>query len=311
MTSTAMTSEQAVLAAVAFAVAAWMWRRQWLGQPTGPGARGVAPKVALARSDRDTVALATAAGIVLAEPVAARLVEACAWVAGVTGLDAAVWAPAGADAVVIAVVVAAVLDVAVIGLWRGAMLRPALRHSLIGLVLPAILVAGAPLLGQTASDAVAAVGEVPAPAACAPPDLAGDAIAGYGPEQLAHVATIVQVGREMGVPERGQVIAVATAMQESTLRNSAVGDHGTAFGVFQQRPVSGWGTRAEVTDVPHAARSFYTRLLRIPGWDRLPLWQVAQAVQRSAHPTAYAKHEPVAAQLVGAAANTPCTPERT
>jgi hypothetical protein len=306
-----VTGLAAVLAAAALGVAGWMWRRQWIAQPTGPGALGVAVKVGFGRSERDTIALATAAGIVLADPVAARLVEAVAGVAGLTGLDAAAWAPAGADVLALVVVVAAVLDVVVIGLWRGAMLRPALRHSLIGLALPAILVAWWPLLTQTAADARDAIGRVPTPAVCAPLDLAGDAVAGYGPEQLAHVATIVQVGREMGVPERGQVIAVATAMQESSLRNDAVGDQGTAFGVFQQRPVSGWGTRAEVTDVPHATRSFYTRLLRLRGWERLPLWQAAQAVQRSAHPTYYAKHEPVAAQLVGAAANTPCAPGRT
>lgn len=305
-----MTAGPVIFPAAALLVAAWMWRRQWLAQPAAPGVLGAVVKLAAGPSNRDTIALATAAGIVLAAPAAARLVEATAWVAGVTGLDAAAWAPASADGVVLAAVVAAILDVVVIGLWRGAMLRPALRHSVIGLLLPTLLVAGWPLLTQTASDAAAAIGKVPAPAACAPPDMAGDAIAGYGPEQLANVATIVQVGREMGIPERGQVIAVATAMQESALRNLNRGDR-DSLGLFQQRPSQGWGTPAQVRDPRYAARKFYDGLQRVPGWADLPLWQAAQAVQRSGYPTYYAKHEAVAAQLVGAATNISCTSGRT
>lgn len=305
-----MTAGTALLAAAAILVAAWMWRRQWITQPAAPGVLGAAAKLAAGLSDRDTIALSTAAGILLAEPAAARLVEATAWVAGITGLDAAAWAPASADVVVLAAVGAAILDVVVIGLWRGAMLRPALRHSLIGLLLPALLVAGWPLLTQTISDAVAAIGQVPAPAACALPDMAGDAVAGYGPEQLAHVATIVQVGREMDIPARGQVIAVAVAMQESTLRNLNHGDR-DSLGLFQQRPSQGWGSPAQVRDPRYAARKFYDGLQGVRGWDGLPLWQAAQAVQRSAYPTAYAKHEAVAAQLVGAATDTSCPSGRT
>ena len=300
----------ALLVAAALAVAGWRWVRQWRAQPVRPGPAGAVRTVVAGRSDRDTIALATAAGIMLAAPLAGYLVEAVAWLAGVTGLDAAAWAPAGADVVVAALVAVAVADVAVIGLWRGALLRPALRHSLIGLVLPMILVAGVPLLAQTTADAVTAVGQVPAPPVCvsASPDGAdpdGGTVAGYGPERLANVATIVQVGQEMGVPVRGQVIATATGMQESGLDNLDYGDR-DSLGLFQQRPSQGWGTPAQVRDPRYAAGKFYEALLRIPDWEDLPLWQAAQAVQRSAYPTAYAKHETVAAQLVGAVTNTDC-----
>ncbi|MHA6631862.1 hypothetical protein ACU61A_41070 [Pseudonocardia sichuanensis] len=303
-----MTTGTALLAAATLLLAAWMWWQQWITQPT-PVVLGAAGKIAFGRSDRDTIALATAAGILLAEEGAARLVEATAWVGGITGLDAAAWAPAGADAIVLAAVVAALADLALIGLWRGEMLRPALRHSLIGLLLPSLLVAGWPLLAQTTSDAAAAIGQVPPPPTCTPP-VQGDAIGGYGPEQLANAAVIVQVGREMGISERGQVIAVATAMQESTLRNLNHGDR-DSLGLFQQRPSQGWGSPAEVTDPRYAARKFYDGLQGVRGWDELPLWQSAQAVQRSAYPTAYAKHERTAAQLVGAATNVSCPSGRT
>jgi hypothetical protein len=295
----------ALLVTAALAVAARTWARQWHAQPVGPGPAGVARKFVLGRSDRDTIALATATGIVLAGPLAGYLVEAVAWFAGITGLDAAAWAPAGADAVVLALVVAAVVDVAVVGLWRGAWLRPALRHSLIGLVLPTILVAGTPLLAQTTSDAIEAVGQVPAPEVCVSTGPDRDTIVGYGPQRRANAAIVVQVGQEMGVPVRGQVIAIATAMQESSLDNLDHGDR-DSLGLFQQRPSQGWGSAAQVRDPRYAAQKFYEGLLRIRNWQDLPLWQAAQAVQRSGHPTAYAKHEAVAAQLVGAATNTTC-----
>ena len=299
----------ALLVAAALVVASWSWARQWRAQAVRPGVVGAVRTVVAGRSDRDTIALATAAGIMLAAPLAGHLVRAVAWLAGVTGLDAAAWAPAGADAVVLALVAAAVADVAVIGLWRGALLRPALRHSLIGLVLPMILVAGTPLLAQTTADAVSAVGQVPAPPVCVSTDPGGagpdSGIAGYGPERLANAATIVQVGEEMGVPVRGQVIATATGMQESSLDNLDHGDR-DSLGLFQQRPSQGWGTPEQVRDPRYAAHKFYEALLRIPNWEDLPLWQAAQAVQRSAYPTAYARHETVAAQLVGAVTNTDC-----
>ena len=258
----------------------------------------------------------------LAAPAAGYLVQATAWAAGITGLDAAAWAPAGTDAVVLLVAIAAALDLGLIGLWHGVkvleflkrsvigrrwpgLLGPARRHAVIGLLLPALLVAGGPLLWQTTSDAAAAIGQVPAPAACAPLGLQGDAIAGYGPEQLANAATIVQVGRDMGIPVRGQVIAVATAMQESSLINVDYGDR-DSLGLFQQRPSMGWGTPAQVRDQRYAAAKFYEALLRVRGWEGLPGWQAIQAVQRSAFPTAYTKHEKVAAQLVGAVAGTTC-----
>ena len=41
----------------------------------------------------------------------------------------------------------------------------------------------------------------------------------FNPEQVGHAATIVAVGVRIGVPIRGWIVAVATAIQESDLRN--------------------------------------------------------------------------------------------
>ncbi len=119
--------------------------------------------------------------------------------------------------------------------------------------------------------------------------------------QAANAATIVRqaIHQRMGV--RSAVIAVATAMQESMLRNIDYGT-GTALGLFQQQPDSGWGTPTQVTNPVYAARAFLTALQRHqasdPEWARQPLWASAQSVQNSAFPTAYAKWETQAASLV-------------
>ena len=62
-----------------------------------------------------------------------------------------------------------------------------------------------------------------------------------------NAAIIIQVGRELGVSDYGIVIALATAMQESTLRNLDWGDR-DSVGLFQQRPSAGWGTVEQLTD---------------------------------------------------------------
>lgn len=139
-------------------------------------------------------------------------------------------------------------------------------------------------------------------------------VAGWTKEAVGHASTIVQVGQEMGVPPRGWVIAVATAMQESTLRNLGhLGDRNDhdSLGLFQQRPSSGWGTPAQVQDPKYAARKFYSKLIKVDGWQQMALTKAAQTVQISAYPNAYAKWETKAAQLVdavsGGASKTPIT----
>ena len=97
------------------------------------------------------------------------------------------------------------------------------------------------------------------------------------------------------------LVALAAAAQESSLRNIHHGDR-DSLGLFQQRPSTGWGTPAELTDAAHATRLFFggrtnpnvgkTRgLLDVAGWASMSLTDAAQAVQLSAHPTAYAKWE--------------------
>ncbi|WP_328731537.1 heavy metal transporter [Streptomyces caniferus] len=119
------------------------------------------------------------------------------------------------------------------------------------------------------------------------------------PEQAANAATISAVGSSRGLPERAVTIALATAMQESGLRNIDFGDR-DSVGLFQQRPSQDWGTVQKIMDPVYSAGEFYRHLANVPGYSRLPLTVAAQKVQHSGYPQAYAKHEANAAQLTGA-----------
>jgi hypothetical protein len=114
--------------------------------------------------------------------------------------------------------------------------------------------------------------------------------------QWANAGTIAQVGYDRGLPERAVVIALATAMQESTLRNLDHGDR-DSLGLFQQRPSQGWGTPEQVQDPAYAAGQFYDRLVRVPGWDTMRLTDAAQIVQRSGFPEAYQRWDGFAQSL--------------
>ncbi|MFG1742088.1 M23 family metallopeptidase [Micromonospora chalcea] len=131
------------------------------------------------------------------------------------------------------------------------------------------------------------------------------ALGGIGPigdwnaEQVGNAATITTVGMGLGVPPRGWVIAVATAMQESSLINIRGGDR-DSVGLFQQRPSQGWGTPEQLHDPRYATTTFYQKLQAVDGWQAMPLTEAAQRVQRSAYPDAYARWEPDAARIVAA-----------
>lgn len=130
--------------------------------------------------------------------------------------------------------------------------------------------------------------------------------------QAVNAATISAVGTTRGMPERAVTIALATALQESTLRNIDYGDR-DSVGLFQQRPSQGWGTVEQIMDPVYSSEKFYEGLAEVPGYSRLPLTVAAQRVQRSGFPQAYAKHEPDAALLAAALtgrrpASLNCTP---
>ena len=108
--------------------------------------------------------------------------------------------------------------------------------------------------------------------------------------EQAEVATLVAaIGVGRGLPARAVSIALATAYQESKLRNIDYGDR-DSLGIFQQRPSQGWGTPKEVRNPYYATNAFYDALERIPDYQSLRITEAAQEVQRSGFPEAYEDH---------------------
>lgn len=125
------------------------------------------------------------------------------------------------------------------------------------------------------------------------------------PRQLENARTIIAVGKGHGIPAKGQVAAIATAIQESKLCNLNFG-HSDSRGLFQQRPSTGWGSAGDVTNTVRAAQAFYgvaahTRnpgLTDVRGWESMSVTRAAQSVQRSGTPNAFAQWEDEARWLV-------------
>ena len=118
--------------------------------------------------------------------------------------------------------------------------------------------------------------------------------------EQAHFASIIAgVSVRRGLPPRAASIALATAYQETGIRNLNYGDR-DSVGLFQQRPSQGWGTRQQLMDPHYATGKFYDALVKIKNWESADINDVAQKIQFSAHPEAYRDHEADARVLASA-----------
>lgn len=128
-------------------------------------------------------------------------------------------------------------------------------------------------------------------------------------EMRTNAEHIHRVGISLGVGSFGIAIALATAMQESSLRNINFGDR-DSVGLFQQRPSAGWGSVEQIMNPEYSARAFFggpkgpnfgkvRGLLDIRNWSSMKLSEAAQAVQMSAFPDAYQKWELSAWSWIG------------
>jgi hypothetical protein len=115
-------------------------------------------------------------------------------------------------------------------------------------------------------------------------------------EQAENATLIAAIGVSRGLPARAVSIALATAYQESKIRNLTHGDR-DSLGLFQQRPSQGWGTTAQVRDPHYATNAFYDALAKIPDYKSMRITEAAQKVQRSGYPQAYEEHAPDARTL--------------
>lgn len=105
--------------------------------------------------------------------------------------------------------------------------------------------------------------------------------------QRRNLEGVLDAGFKRRMPYKVMLAAVITVIQESVARNLKGGDRDSQ-GLFQQRPSQGWGTPAQVRNIQHASTKFFDAAIKIyrkkpntaPG-------DLAQQVQRSAHPHAY------------------------
>jgi hypothetical protein len=148
--------------------------------------------------------------------------------------------------------------------------------------------------------------------------LTSNPVAGLDATQMSNAIAIVQAGAELGVGKKAQIVAVATAMQESNLYNRAsyvvpeslrydhegYGADYDSVGLFQQRYTTGWGTVKSIMNPSESAKKFYRALMQVDGWQNMPLTYAAQTVQGSAFPGAYAKHQGNATAVVTAIRST-------
>lgn len=165
----------------------------------------------------------------------------------------------------------------------------------------------------------------PVPASLSAVTAAGETVT-LNHEQLTRAATIISVGKTDRIPARGQLIAIMTALTESSVRvlsnTSAYPDSGSlpndgnggdhdSVGLFQQRPAAGWGTVQHLMDPVWSSRAFYggptgpnhgspRGLLDVEGWQTLAPGAAAQAVQASAYPDRYTINQPVAEKVLTA-----------
>jgi hypothetical protein len=117
--------------------------------------------------------------------------------------------------------------------------------------------------------------------------------------QAAIAATIAGVAQHHDLPPRAVTVAYATALQESKLTNLRSGDR-DSVGIFQQRPSEGWGPARRIMNPIYATTRFFGALTQVPGYQTMPVYQAAQAVQHSADGYAYNQYASVATNMTRA-----------
>lgn len=188
----------------------------------------------------------------------------------------------------------------------------------------AVVVLGADMENAASVCSISDMGVQPVPAATGAVSINGR---GQTPldlttRQVTVASDYISVGKQLGVPRDGQIIAIMMSLQESGLRvlananvpaslnfpHDGVGSDHDSLGTAQQRPAAGWGSVEPLMDSVFNARAFYggpfgpnhgspPGLLDIGGWQSMDKGQAAQV---SAFPELYARWEAEATAIVDA-----------
>jgi hypothetical protein len=175
-----------------------------------------------------------------------------------------------------------------------------------GLMIGAVVLLPAMFFGLIFSIVLLFGSERPAAASCGPTvsvvidrDIKVD---GFSAGQLRNAAAIMNAGKTLDLPAKGQMISVMVALGESGLR---VLDHGDgpgpdSRGLFQQRDNGAWGSYKDRMDPTVSATNFIKALQRVEGWELLEPTIAASRVQRNADPYHYQKYWDPAVKIIGA-----------
>ncbi|BEL10832.1 hypothetical protein Q0Z83_090230 [Actinoplanes sichuanensis] len=116
----------------------------------------------------------------------------------------------------------------------------------------------------------------------------GSAVNAY---RISCARAITKAVYSAGLTERAAVIAVTTAITETTLNNWNGGDR-DSVGLFQQRPSQGWGDADDLIKPAYATKQFLNAMIRKypnDAWKSGDIGAICQKVQVSAVPDAYAR----------------------
>lgn len=189
------------------------------------------------------------------------------------------------------------------------------------LISPAAAGTGSCMWGGQATESLGVSG--PVPDSLSATNTNGETVT-LNQQQLTRAGAIIATGQSENIPARGQMIAIMTALTESSLRvlsnigayphsgnipNDGDGSDHDSVGLFQQRPAAGWGSVENLMDPVWSSRAFYggpsgpnhgsaRGLLDIDGWASMEPGAAAQAVQVSAYPDRYAVNQPIAEKVL-------------
>ena len=141
------------------------------------------------------------------------------------------------------------------------------------------------------------------PSACTPSPTvlhaAAVPVAGLTPEQVQNATAIINAAAGLHVPERGQTIAVMTALEASALGSppSDPAQEARSTGLFGQ---TGDAKAPATPDPTASAEDFYRALVQVNGWQNLPPTLAAHAAQHNLDPEVYAHWWPEAVRVVNA-----------
>jgi hypothetical protein len=174
--------------------------------------------------------------------------------------------------------------------------------------LPRASALAGPLLVPVVVGILVVVGAAPASAekagACTPSPMvlkaAAAPVRGLSAQQVDNATAIINAASRFHVPERGQTLAVMTALEASSLgeRESDQSQGAGALGLFG--PTFDQKAQRSRPEPTAAAQDFYRALKQVKGWQNMPPTLASHAAMHNLNPDVYTRWWPQAQRVVNA-----------